>query len=209
MDGIHDMGGMDGFGKVIPEPNEPVFHHPWEAGTMAMSRSMGASGTWNIDMARYGIELLAPHVYLTSSYYKRWFLRLQQTLLQNTLVDADEIAAGHALRPGKPLKRGKFSETDVERVMTRGSFGRTQSAPARFKPGDRVRARNIHPTTHTRLPRYVRGHPGTVERLHGCHVFPDSVVLGKSEDPQWLYTICFEGRELWGADAELDLDGLN
>ena len=209
MDGIHDMGGMDGFGKVIPEPNEPVFHHPWEAGTMAMSRSMGASGTWNIDMARYGIELLAPHVYLTSSYYKRWFLRLQQTLLQNTLVDADEIAAGHALRPGKPLKRGKFSETDVERVMTRGSFGRTQSAPARFKPGDRVRARNIHPTTHTRLPRYVRGHPGTVERLHGCHVFPDSVVLGKSEDPQWLYTICFEGRELWGADADFDLDGLN
>jgi nitrile hydratase len=205
MDGIHDMGGMDGFGKVIPEPNEPVFHHPWEAGTMAMSRSMGASGTWNIDMARYGIELLAPHVYLTSSYYKRWFLRLQQTLLQNTLVDADEIAAGHALRPGKPLKRGKFSETDVERVMTRGSFGRTQSAPARFKPGDRVRARNIHPTTHTRLPRYVRGHPGTVERLHGCHVFPDSVVLGKSEDPQWLYTICFEGRELWGADADSTL----
>jgi nitrile hydratase subunit beta len=202
MDGIHDMGGMDGFGKVIPEPNEPVFHHPWEAGTMAMSRSMGASGTWNIDMARYGIELLAPHVYLTSSYYKRWFLRLQQTLLQNTLVDADEIAAGHALRPGKLLKRGKFSETDVERVMTRGSFGRTQPAPARFKPGDRVRARNIHPTTHTRLPRYVRGHPGTVERLHGCHVFPDSVVLGKGEDPQWLYTVCFEGQELWGADAD-------
>jgi nitrile hydratase len=149
--------------------------------------------------------LLAPHVYLTSSYYKRWFLRLQQALLQNTLVDVDEIAAGHALRPGKPLKRGKFSEADVDRVMTRGSFGRTQPAPARFKPGDRVRARNIHPTTHTRLPRYVRGHPGTVERLHGCHVFPDSVVLGKGEDPQWLYTVCFEGRELWGADADSTL----
>ena len=202
MDGIHDMGGMDGFGKVVPEPDEPVFHQRWEATVMAMSRAIGASGAWNIDQGRYGIELLAPHVYLTSSYYKRWFLRLERMLLQRKLVDADEIAAGRGLRPGRPLKRGKFTYADVERIMKRGSFGRPEPAPARFKPGDRVRARNIHPKAHTRLPRYVRGHSGTVERLHGCHVFPDSVVLGKGEDPQWLYTVCFEGRELWGDTAE-------
>jgi nitrile hydratase subunit beta len=202
MDGIHDMGGMDGFGKVTPEPNEPVFHQRWEAGAMAMSRAMGASGTWNIDMTRFGIELLAPDVYLTSSYYERWFLRLEDMLLQHKLIGADEVAVGHALRPGLPLKRGKFTASDVDRVTKRGSFGRQQRAPARFRPGDQVRARNIHPKTHTRLPRYVRGHLGTVERLHGCHVYPDSVVLGKGEDPQWLYTVCFEGRELWGPDAE-------
>jgi len=202
MDGIHDMGGMDGFGKVTPEPNEPVFHQRWEALAMAMSRAMGASGTWNIDMGRYGIELLAPNVYLASSYYKRWFLRLEDMLLQHKLIDADDVAVGHALRPGLPLKRGRFIESDVDRVTTRGSFGRRERAPARFRPGDQVRARNIHPKTHTRLPRYVRGHVGTVERLHGCHVYPDSVVLGKGEDPQWLYTVCFEGRELWGPNAE-------
>jgi nitrile hydratase len=91
---------------------------------------------------------------------------------------------------------------DVERATRRGSYGRPVPAPARFRIGDRVRAKNIHPRTHTRLPRYVRGHIGVVERVHGAYVFPDSVVSGKGEDPQWLYTVRFEAQELWGADAD-------
>src|SRR5215208_1896328 len=98
MDGIHDMGGMDGFGSVVVEPNEAVFHQRWESRVLAMNRAMGASGTWNIDVARYGIELLPPQVYLTSSYYERWFLRLERLLVQHGLVDTDEIAAGQFLR---------------------------------------------------------------------------------------------------------------
>jgi nitrile hydratase beta subunit len=202
VNGVHDMGGMDGFGKVEAEPDEPVFHADWEGRVMAMNRAMGATGAWNIDLSRYSRELLAPHVYLASSYYKKWFLGLEQMLLERGLVDADEIAAGHALREGKPLKRGKFTIADLGRVMTRGSFGRPPPAQARFKAGDRVRAKNIHPRSHTRLPRYVRGHVGVVERAHGCHVFPDSLVAGKGEDPQWLYTVRFDGRELWGPDAD-------
>ena len=202
MDGIHDMGGMDGFGKVDPEPNEPVFHENWEGRVLAMNRVMGASGSWDIDIGRYGIEILPPHVYLASSYYRKWFLRLEQMLIRCDLIGADEIAAGRALRPGKTLDRGTFTVTDVERVLRRGSFGRPAATPARFKPGDRVRARNIHPRTHTRLPRYVRGHVGVIERLHGAHVFPDSMVVGKGEDPQWLYTVCFDSQELWGMDAD-------
>jgi len=202
MNGVHDMGGMDGFGKVEPEPDEPVFHAGWEGRVMAMNRAMGAVGVWNIDVGRFSREMLPAHVYLASSYYRKWFLGLEQMLLERGLVDADEIAAGHALRPGKPLKRGKFDVAAVDRVMTRGSFSRPAQAPARFKPGDRVRAKNIHPVSHTRLPRYVRGHVGVVERLHGSHVFPDSVVTGQGESPQWLYTVCFDGRELWGDDAD-------
>ena len=202
MNGVHDMGGMDGFGKVEPEPNEPVFHEPWEGRVMAMNRAMGATGVWNIDVGRFSREMLPAHVYLASSYYRKWFLGLEQMLLERGLVDADEIAAGHALRPGKPLKRGKFDVAAVDRIMTRGSFSRPAPAPARFKPGDRVRAKNIHPVSHTRLPRYVRGHVGVVERLHGAHVFPDTVVAGQGESPQWLYTVCFDSRELWGADAD-------
>jgi len=202
MNGVHDMGGMDGFGKVEPEPNEPVFHAPWEGRVMAMNRAMGATGVWNIDMGRFSREMLPPQVYLTSSYYQKWFLGLRQMLLDRGLIDADEVASGHALRPGKPLKRGSFTVADVARVMTRGSFRRPAPAAARFKPGDRVRAKNIHPKTHTRLPRYVRGHVGVVERDHGCHVFPDSVVAGQGENPQWLYTVRFESRELWGPDAD-------
>ena len=202
MNGVHDMGGMDGFGKVEPEPNEPVFHEPWEGRVMAMNRAMGSVGIWNIDVGRFSREMLPAHVYLASSYYRKWFLGLEQMLLERGLVDADEIAAGHALRPGKPLKRGKFDVAAVDRVMTRGSFSRPAPAQARFKPGDRVRAKNIHPVSHTRLPRYVRGHVGVVERLHGAHVFPDTVVAGQGESPQWLYTVCFDSRELWGADAD-------
>jgi len=202
MNGVHDMGGMDGFGKVEPEPNEPVFHEPWEGRVMAMNRAMGAVGVWNIDVGRFSREMLPAHVYLASSYYRKWFLGLEQMLLERGLIDADEVAAGHALRPGKPLKRGKFDVAAVERVMTRGSFSRPAPAQARFKPGDRVRAKNIHPVSHTRLPRYVRGHVGVVERLHGSHVFPDTVVAGQGESPQWLYTVCFDSRELWGPDAD-------
>jgi nitrile hydratase subunit beta len=202
MDGVHDMGGMDGFGKVAPEPNEPVFHERWEGRVLAISRAFRALGAWNIDWDRYGIELLLPQVYLTSSYYKRWFLRSVNLLVQRGFIEADEIAAGHALRPGKEPGHGKFTLADVERVVRRGSYGRPVPAPARFKIGDHVRAKNIHPRTHTRLPRYARAHVGVVERLHGAHVFPDSVVADKGEDPQWLYTVRFDAQELWGADAD-------
>jgi len=202
MNGVHDMGGMDGFGKVEPEPDEPVFHAGWEGRVMAMNRAMGATGAWNIDMSRFSREVLPPSVYLASSYYRKWFLGLEQMLIERGLIDADEVESGHALRSGKPLERGKFTVADVQRILTRGSFSRPAQGPARFTPGDRVRAKNIHPATHTRLPRYVRGHVGVVDRVHGCHVFPDSAATGQGDDPQWLYTVRFEGRELWGPDAD-------
>ena len=201
MDGIHDMGGMDGFGKVEPEPNEPPFHAPWEGRVMAMQRAMGYAGAWNIDMSRAAQEELPPHIYLSVSYYKRWELGIERSVVARGFADGDELAAGHALHPGKPLKR-KLTPDVVSTVMVRGKFGRPPPVPARFAPGDRVRAKNIHPKTHTRLPRYARGHAGVVERIHGCHVFPDTVAIGAGENPQWLYTVCFDGRELWGPDTD-------
>jgi len=201
MDGVHDMGGMDGFGKVEPEPNEPVFHHRWEGRVLAMSRAISLFRAWTIDTSRYVVEMLSPPVYLTASYYERWFQRNLRLLTERGLIDADEVEAGRALRPGKNVNR-RFTLADVDTVTRRGSYGRPAPAPARFEIGDRVRAKNIHPTTHTRLPRYARGHVGVVERRHGAHVFPDSVTTGKGEDPQWLYTVRFDARELWGADAD-------
>lgn len=200
MDGVHDLGGVDGFGVVEAEHDEPVFHQPWEGKAFAMSMTMGARGLWNIDIGRYGIELLPPQFYLTSSYYERWYLRLENLLVEHGLVDRDEIANGHAssTAPGNTT----FTARDVERVLARGSFVRTATSAPLFEPGDRVRARNIHPRSHTRLPRYVRGHVGVIERVHEPNVFPDSMVRGTGEQPQWLYTVRFEGRELWGDDAE-------
>jgi len=202
MNGIHDMGGMDGFGAVEPESDEPVFHAPWEGRVMAMNRAMGTTGTWTIDNGRYCRERLPPQVYVSASYYQKWFLGLRDQLLAHGLIGADELAAGRSLRPGASLARGPFTLADLPRVMTRGRFGRPAEAPALFRIGDRVRARNLHPSGHTRLPRYVRGHTGTIERLHGAQVFPDTAAAGQGEQPQWLYTVVFDSRELWGDDAD-------
>jgi len=202
MNGVHDMGGMDGFGKVEAEPNEPVFHEKWEGRVMAMVRAMGAAGAFNIDMSRFAQERLPPHIYLASSYYQRWLLGLELNLVTRGFVADSELASGHAKEPAKPLKNGKLRKEDVGRVMVRGNYERAPQAPAKFKVGDRVRARNMHPPTHTRLPRYTRGHVGMVERVLGCQVFPDSAVMERGENPQWLYTVVFEATELWGPDAD-------
>jgi nitrile hydratase len=200
MNGVHDMGGMHGFGKVEPEANEPPFHADWEGRVLAMQRAIRHTRAWNIDMSRDAQERLPAQVYLAASYYQRWALGMEKNALEKGLIDADEVAAGHALRPGKPVPR--MSKDDLGGAFTRGSFSRPAATTPRFKPGDRVRARNVHPHGHTRLPRYARGHVGLVEAVRGCHVFPDSVAVSGDENPQWLYTVVFEGRELWGEGAD-------
>jgi nitrile hydratase len=126
---------------------------------------------------------------------------METNAVEKGLIDADELAAGHALRPGKEVE-SVMTKDDLGQSFTRGSFSRPPTREARFKPGDRVRAKNIHPATHTRLPRYARGHEGLIEAVRGCHVFPDSVVTGRGEDPQWLYTVVFNARQLWGDSAD-------
>ena len=201
MNGVHDMGGMHGFGKVEPEKDEPPFHAGWEGRVLAMQRAMTFTGEWNIDMSRAAQEGLPPQVYLGVSYYKRWELGMEQNLLAKGFVSADELAAGHALHPPAPVKR-TMTAADISAALTRGQYGRVPTAPARFTIGARVRAKNMHPPTHTRLPRYVRGHVGVIERIQGCHVFPDTVAIGAGENPQWLYTVVFDGRDLWGEGAD-------
>ncbi len=204
MDGIHDMGGMDGFGKVEVEQNEPPFHGRWEGRVMALQRTMIYAGGWNIDHARYAQERIAPNIYLDASYYEKWALAMETNVVERGLAGADELQAGHALRPGKPLPRKMTADLIPDR-LTRGSFYRQQQAPAKFKPGDRVRTKNMHPATHTRLPRYARVKVGVIERCQGCHIFPDSAASNLGDNPQWLYTVVFDGPELWGPDSDPNL----
>jgi nitrile hydratase subunit beta len=201
VNGIHDMGGMHGFGKVSPEPDEPVFHASWEGRVLALQRVLGYAGAYNIDMSRFAQETLPPEVYLTVSYYKRWAMAIEKNLVQRGYATPEEFESGHARAPAKPLKR-KMTADDIGPALTRGKYGRPAAAPARFKIGDRVRTKNLNPATHTRLPRYARGRTGTIERIQGCHVFPDTVAIDQGENPQWLYTVLFEGRELWGPESD-------
>src|SRR5436189_5747836 len=152
MDGVHDMGGMDGFGEVVPEANEPPVHGAREGRVLAQQRAMSYAGAWHIDMSRAAQEQLPPQTYLSVSYYKRWELAMETNLIERGLAGADEIAAGHALREGKPLKR-KLTRDIVQEGMTRGAVYRQAQAPAGLKAGERVRARNVHTPTPTRLPR--------------------------------------------------------
>lgn len=203
MNGAQDMGGVHGFGTVEAEPDEPVFHAEWERRVFALTRAMGATGEWNLDEVRFAREDREPAEYLAMSYYERWLAGLERLLAERGLVDPDELTAGRSLRTGRAVPRVLSAEKAA--TLGRANPSRQATRPARFAPGDRVRAENIHPTGHTRLPRYVRGRVGTVLSVHGAHVFPDSHAHGHGEDPQWLYTVCFDGRELWGAKADPSL----
>ena len=164
-----------------------------------MQLAMLYARAWRVDHLRFAQEQLPPLTYLSASYYQRWLLGMEKNIIERGLATAEELKAGHATTAGKMLGR-KLTVSLFQ--ATRPSYFRQQQAPALFKPGDRVRARNIHPKTHTRLPRYARGKPGIVERCQGCHVYPDSVAVDQGDNPQWLYTVVFTGNELWGPDAD-------
>jgi nitrile hydratase beta subunit len=200
MNTIHDLGGMDGFGSIIAEPDEPAFHARWEGRVLALQRALGFTGTWTIDQMRSSIEAMNPVAYLRDSYYKKWFYGLEHRVVAHGLVGEDELAAGASLRPGIALAR-TMTPADVP-TLKRGEYARPAATDPRFAPGARVRTRNMHPATHTRLPRYARDKTGVVVANRGCHVFPDTVVIGAGEQPQWLYTVVFTARALWGDEAD-------
>ena len=205
MDGAHDMGGVPWSGPVRPEPNEPVFHEEWERRAFAITMAMAMPGGWNIDMSRFARENRSPQDYLSKSYYQIWFAGLERLLLERGLVASDEISAGKPLHPAKPVAK-ILTPDGVAAVLHRGGpTERSARSPALFAVGDRVRAKTIHPATHTRLPQYVRGHAGIIDRVLGCHVFPDSNASGDGENPQWLYTVSFDGLELWGEASDPSL----
>ncbi|HEY0329543.1 MAG TPA: nitrile hydratase subunit beta [Rhodopseudomonas sp.] len=202
MDGAHDMGGVAGFGPILPEPNEPVFHAEWERRAFALTLAMAKPGGWTIDMARFARENRTPQDYLGKSYYQIWLAGLERLMAERGLVTPEEIEAGRSLHPAKPLPVLRADE--VAAMLQRGAPTlRKPARPARFAIGARVRARSLQTPGHTRLPRYVRGHLGVIWCVHGCHVFADANACG-NEDPQWLYTVSFDGSELWGDAAEPD-----
>lgn len=201
MNGAQDLGGMHGFGPVRPEADEPAFHGGWERRAFALTLAMGATGSWTLDQSRAAREALPPATYLASSYYEIWLAALETLMLERGLVREDELADGRVRVPARPLER-RLEAGQVSDALARGApTQREPGAPARFAVGDAVLTRQIHPTGHTRLPRYARGRRGTVVAVHGAHVYPDSNGSGHGERPAWLYTVRFDAAELWGPDT--------
>jgi nitrile hydratase beta subunit len=202
MDGSHDMGGVKGFGPVEAERNEPVFHAPWERRTFALTLAMATPGGWNLDMSRFAREDRPDDDYLGMSYYQIWLAGLERLMFERNLISRDEITAGHMLNPPLPCLPVLKAEAVIPMLRRGNPTVREARYDALFAIGDKVRTKNIHPPTHTRLPRYVRGHVGVIERIHGCHVFPDTNAHGNGENPHWLYNVKFDGRTLWGDRAQ-------
>ncbi len=207
MDGIHDMGGMHGFGPVVREKNEPVFHARWEPVVMAMTRAMRSDGGVTLDQFRHAIERMDPPHYLSATYYEHWLESVARTAAESGVTTPAEIQRRSdyfLAHPDAPVSAlfdrvrpaHRAAATPIQGVI------RTGTTPPRFKPGDKVITRSTRPEGHTRLPRYARGKRGTVHLFHGVHVFPDSNAHGLGEDPQPVYSVRFEGRDLWGESRE-------
>ena len=196
MNGIHDMGGMQDMGPIEYQKNEPVFHEPWEGRVFAMN--LAVRGLSNI---RFALEQLPPADYLQMSYYEKWLAVLADRLVKSGRVTESEIDNGTSA-PGSAKAAPPLTAAMVPvMVARRGGTSRNLPVKASFREGQKVRARNINPTGHTRLPRYARGRLGTIHRDWGVYVFPDTSTSGQGEKPQHVYSVRFAARELWGDQA--------
>ena len=194
-----DLGGRDGYGAVHPKAEEELFHAPWEARVLALTLAMGATGLWNIDSSRAARESLAD--YRELSYYQIWLAGLETLLLQSGALQAGELEQGRSLQPAVAVARVLRAD-GVAAALARGTpTVRPPSGPARYALGQWVRTAAAEPPHHTRLPGYARGKRGVIERVHGAHVFADTHAHNRGELPQWLYTVAFDERELWGAST--------
>lgn len=201
MNGVHDMGGMQGMGRVEYERNEPVFHALWEGRAFALDLAAGAWGKWNLDAFRHQIEMLPAGEYLRMSYYEKWLSAVTELLVRSGLITRAELESGEPAA-GSSQAIPPLTAERVPAMLRAGALAaRDVAVQPRFHAGQPVRTRNIHPTGHTRLPRYARDKQGTVERDHGVYVFPDTTAHSLGEKPQHVYSVRFMARELWGEQA--------
>jgi nitrile hydratase beta subunit len=226
VNGIHDMGGMHGFGPVVPERNEPVFHAKWERRMFAIALAMMSQHAFNVDEFRRTIERMPPHQYLAATYYERWMYACENLLIEKGVIERKELdVVMAAVREGASPLRTNVSAPDGEPGQKAASTGDShedasalsealgggarslrhdESYRALFKAGDRVTARNRNPERHTRIPRYVRGRHGVIQRDWGVFIYPDTHAHGEGPKPQHCYAVEFNAQELWGSDHRVE-----
>jgi nitrile hydratase beta subunit len=208
LNGVHDLGGMDGFGRVEYEADEPVFHQPWERKVFGMAVTGAGVPARSLDAFRHELEQLDPIQYLSSTYYERWLARIERATVAAGVLTREEIAARmeeFMADPERPVPHRddpEWTQQVVHLIRTGRPTLRHVRRKPRFMIGDRIITRNLNPRGHTRLPRYARGKRGIIVAHHGAHVFPDSNVHGLGENPQHLYTVRISARQLWGDTAQ-------
>lgn len=207
MDGIHDLGGKQGFDGIEVEAREPAFHARWEARVFAMVRAAGVAGALrNSDQFRHAIERIDPVAYPTHGYYGRWLGGIETLLIEAGVLDRaridDRVAALGGDRQALVAARPSANPDVIAYWPAEPHSRRSVAGAPRFAAGAAVRTRATPVSGHTRLPAYARGRLGRITALHGGWIFPDSNAHGRGEAPRHLYTVAFEGTELWGEQAE-------
>ena len=191
MDGVHDLGGLEDFGSVEVEPDEPVFHAEWERRAAAMKMVLWFAGTTN-GRGRYCTERMDPAWYLVSPYYEHWLTATATELLEAGVITQQQLDE----RLGSP-----FAVARPDRAEWLSDPG-PSSDRHRYAMGDEVRVRDFHPLGHTRAPLYVRGKRGRVVRLDGVFSLPDVQVHCDERRREPTYSVRFEASELWGAPGD-------
>lgn len=211
VNGGHDLGGADGFGPVVREPDEPIWHAEWERAVFTMFPLGFAAGWFGLDMARGGIESMSAQDYLNSTYYEHWMHSFELWGARNGGLDLDELekrTAHYLEHPDEPLPEDRNPDLVgfVEAVAANGATARREPpAPPRFAVGDRVRVKEGAAAGHTRRAGYIQGREGVVEIVHGAFVYADSAAAGLGEDPQHVYNVRFSATDLWGDGADPNL----
>jgi len=198
MNGVHDLGGMDGFGAVVREPDEPVFHSEWERRMFALALSAMAARCFNVDEFRRTIERIPPVQYLTASYYERWLYAVEALLAEKGIISRDDLEGAMRGQVERGMQLATARVESAARMHLRTPDHRARKP--RFRIGEHVFTKNINPPGHTRMPRYTRGKRGIIRYDWGVFVFPDSRAHGLGRNPQHCYGVEFKGRELWGQD---------
>lgn len=210
MDGIHDLGGKHGFGKVDREIDEPAFHARWEAAVFTMTSAARRAGAYNnTDRFRHSIERIDPVAYLSHTYYGRWLGGIETLLVEAGIVTTGEVTE-RALTLGADARDLVAARPDPDagplaEVANLPTAARPIARRPRFAAGDAVVTWTEVRAGHTRLPAYARGKRGRIHHCHDSWVYPDTNAHGEGEDPQYLYTVAFEGPELWGSAADANL----
>jgi len=199
VDGIHDMGGLQGFGPVPYVDNDPPFHFSWEARVFGLTLAASVPAWMNLDHSRHSLERIPPDVYLSSGYFERWLYGAIMRQVEAGQITMAELAAGRSI--DAPVANSEPVPPEAIDPYRYAPFRVEIEAQPRFKEGERVRTGNPQTGGHTRLPRYARNKQGEIYLHHGAHVLPDTHAHGRGECPTHLYTVKFTAQELWGPEA--------
>ncbi len=201
MDGVHDMGGMHGFGPVIEPGAELAYHEPWEPRAFAIQMLVGLEGLGAGPGGRPVREGMEPAHYLAASYYERWIYSAEQRLLRKgTIAPGDIEAMMERLAAGESIPAHRDTGMAERMLADLRAVDPMDPAPedARYAPGERVRVKRMHPAGHTRCPRYARGAVGVIGAVRGADRLPDRAVYGEKVAPEPVYSVAFSSDELWG-----------